>query len=279
MNKILDGKEFSKKLKQNIKEKVSEYKVEYNKVPKLVAIMVGDSEASKTYVNMKEKACLNVGVDPVNVQLEKCTTEELIEIINKYNDDPTVSGIMIQHPLPKSLDEKKCVEAIKPEKDVDGLTESNFAKLCFNQEGLFPCTPKGIIELIKEYNIDLTGKKVLIIGRSQILGKPLSMMMLNENATVTIAHSKTEEIEKLTKRADVVCACLGKPNFVKPEWVKKGTILIDAGYNAGNSGDIDAEAYKKASYYTPVPGGVGPVTVAELLNQTLIAFEKQNNIK
>ena len=165
MNKILDGKEFSKKLKQNIKEKVSEYKVEYNKVPKLVTIMVGDSEASKTYVNMKEKACLNVGVDPVNVQLEKCTTEELIEIINKYNDDPTVSGIMIQHPLPKSLDEKKCVEAIKPEKDVDGLTESNFAKLCFNQEGLFPCTPKGIIELIKEYNIDLTGKKVLIIGK------------------------------------------------------------------------------------------------------------------
>lgn len=279
MNKILDGKEFSKKLKQNIKEKVSKYKVEYNKVPKLVTIMVGDSEASKTYVNMKEKACLNVGIDPVNVQLEKCTTEELIEIINKYNDDPTVSGIMIQHPLPKSLDEKKCVEAIKPEKDVDGLTESNFAKLCFNQEGLFPCTPKGIIELIKEYNIDLTGKKVLIIGRSQILGKPLSMMMLNENATVTIAHSKTEEIEKLTKRADVVCACLGKPNFVKPEWVKKGTILIDAGYNAGNIGDIDAEAYKKASYYTPVPGGVGPVTVAELLNQTLIAFEKQNNIK
>lgn len=279
MNKILDGKEFSKKLKQNIKEKVSEYKVEYNKVPKLVTIMVGDSEASKTYVNMKEKACLNVGIDPVNVQLEKCTTEELIEIINKYNDDPTVSGIMIQHPLPKSLDEKKCVEAIKPEKDVDGLTESNFAKLCFNQEGLFPCTPKGIIELIKEYNIDLTGKKVLIIGRSQILGKPLSMMMLNENATVTIAHSKTEEIEKLTKRADVVCACLGKPNFVKPEWVKKGTILIDAGYNAGNIGDIDAEAYKKASYYTPVPGGVGPVTVAELLNQTLIAFEKQNNKK
>lgn len=279
MNKILDGKEFSKKLKQNIKEKVSEYKVEYNKVPKLVTIMVGDSEASKTYVNMKEKACLNVGIDPVNVQLEKCTTEELIEIINKYNDDPTVSGIMIQHPLPKSLDEKKCVEAIKSEKDVDGLTESNFAKLCFNQEGLFPCTPKGIIELIKEYNIDLTGKKVLIIGRSQILGKPLSMMMLNENATVTIAHSKTEEIEKLTKRADVVCACLGKPNFVKPEWVKKGTILIDAGYNAGNIGDIDAEAYKKASYYTPVPGGVGPVTVAELLNQTLIAFEKQNNIK
>ena len=279
MNKILDGKEFSKKLKQNIKEKVSEYKVEYNKVPKLVTIMVGDSEASKTYVNMKEKACLNVGIDPVNVQLEKCTTEELIEIINKYNDDPTVSGIMIQHPLPKSLDEKKCVEAIKPEKDVDGLTESNFAKLCVNQEGLFPCTPKGIIELIKEYNIDLTGKKVLIIGRSQILGKPLSMMMLNENATVTIAHSKTEEIEKLTKRADVVCACLGKPNFVKPEWVKKGTILIDAGYNAGNIGDIDAEAYKKASYYTPVPGGVGPVTVAELLNQTLIAFEKQNNIK
>ena len=279
MNKILDGKEFSKKLKQNIKEKVSEYKVEYNKVPKLVTIMVGDSEASKTYVNMKEKACLNVGIDPVNVQLEKCTTEELIEIINKYNDDPTVSGIMIQHPLPKSLDEKKCVEAIKPEKDVDGLTESNFAKLCVNQEGLFPCTPKGIIELIKEYTIDLTGKKVLIIGRSQILGKPLSMMMLNENATVTIAHSKTEEIEKLTKRADVVCACLGKPNFVKPEWVKKGTILIDAGYNAGNIGDIDAEAYKKASYYTPVPGGVGPVTVAELLNQTLIAFEKQNNIK
>ena len=279
MNKILDGKEFSKKLKQNIKEKVSKYKVEYNKVPKLVTIMVGDSEASKTYVNMKEKACLNVGIDPVNVQLEKCTTEELIEIINKYNDDPKVSGIMIQHPLPKSLDEKKCVEAIKPEKDVDGLTESNFAKLCFNQEGLFPCTPKGIIELIKEYNIDLTGKKVLIIGRSQILGKPLSMMMLNENATVTIAHSKTEEIEKLTKRADVVCACLGKPNFVKPEWVKKGTILIDAGYNAGNIGDIDAEAYKKASYYTPVPGGVGPVTVAELLNQTLIAFEKQNNIK
>ena len=279
MNKILDGKEFSKKLKQNIKEKVSEYKVEYNKVPKLVTIMVGDSEASKTYVNMKEKACLNVGIDPVNVQLEKCTTEELIEIINQYNDDPTVSGIMIQHPLPKSLDEKKCVEAIKSEKDVDGLTESNFAKLCFNQEGLFPCTPKGIIELIKEYNIDLTGKKVLIIGRSQILGKPLSMMMLNENATVTIAHSKTEEIEKLTKRADVVCACLGKPNFVKPEWVKKGTILIDAGYNAGNIGDIDAEAYKKASYYTPVPGGVGPVTVAELLNQTLIAFEKQNNIK
>lgn len=279
MNTILDGKAYSKELKENVKTRVEKYKEKYNTVPKLVTIMVGDSEASKTYVNMKEKACVAVGIEPVNIQLPETTTEKLIELIKELNEDSTINGIMIQHPLPKSIDEKACVEAILPEKDVDGLTETNFARICTNNEALIPCTPKGIIDLMKKYEIDLVGKKVLVIGRSLILGKPLAMLLLNENATVTIAHSKTQDIEKLVRQSDIVCACLGKPNFVKPEWVKRGTILIDAGYNAGNIGDIDAACYKKASYYTPVPGGVGPMTVAELLTQTVDAYEKQNNIK
>jgi methylenetetrahydrofolate dehydrogenase (NADP+)/methenyltetrahydrofolate cyclohydrolase len=279
MNKILDGKEYSKKLKAETKERVEKLKEKTGKVPKLVTIMVGDSEASLTYVNMKEKACINAGIDAVNLQFPKITTEDLIKEIEKLNKDDTVSGILIQHPLPREVDEQKCIETIDPAKDVDGLTQANFAKLCMTKDALMPCTPKGIIDLMHEYKIDLAGKHAVVIGRSQILGKPLAMMLLNENATVTITHSKTKDIEKIIKKADIVCACCGQPKFVKPEWVKRGQILIDAGYNAGNIGDIDPEAYLKARYYTPVPGGVGPMTVAELLSQTVDAFEKQNNLR
>jgi len=279
MNKILNGKEYSKKLKEETKERVERLKEKTGKVPKLVTIMVGDSEASLMYVNMKEKACINAGIEAVNLQFPTITTEELIKEIEKLNIDKSVSGILIQHPLPKDVDEKKCIETIDPAKDVDGLTQASFAKLCMDKDALMPCTPKGIIDLLHEYKIDLVGKHAIVIGRSQILGKPLAMMLLNENATVTIAHSKTENIEKLIKKADIVCACCGKANFVKPEWVKKGQILVDAGYNPGNIGDMDPECYKKARFYTPVPGGVGPMTVAELLSQTVDAFERQNNIK
>lgn len=279
MNKILNGKEFSKEIENEIKIKVNEYVQIYNKRPKLVTIMVGDSIESLKYVNMKEKACKRVGIDAINVQIAMCTTEELLKIIDKLNQDENVNGILIQHPLPECIDESLCLNKVLPEKDVDGLTLLNFAQLSIGTPNLVPCTPKGIIHLLKKYNIELEGKKAIVIGRSRILGKPLAMMLLEENATVTIAHSKTKDIEKLVKESDIVCACCGVPKFVQKEWIKEGAIIIDAGYNAGNIGDVDPTCYEVASLYTPVPGGVGPMTITELVSQTLEAFEKQNNIK
>ena len=192
------------------------------------------------------------------------------------NNDENVDGILLQHPVPKHIDERKCFNSIKMSKDVDGVTSSGFGAMSMGEEAFVSATPLGIMKLLEHYNIEIEGKKAIVIGRSAILGKPIAMMLLNKNATVTIAHSKTKDLEKYVKEADILVACVGKPKFVKKEWLKDGVVIVDAGYNPGNVGDVDLEnATKVASAYTPVPGGVGPMTIVSLMYQTILSFEKR----
>ena len=270
---ILDGKTLSQNIKKQLKKEVDSILEKLEFTPKLATILVGDDPASKVYVAMKQKACRQIGLEPLHVELPKTTTtKELLDIIEKLNNDPEVCGIMLQHPAPSHIDEARCFNAIKESKDVDGLNTSSFGKVAMNQPSFAPATPLGIMMLLKHYNIDVTGKHALVVGRSQILGKPVASMLLNNNATVTIAHSKTTNLDKLLSSADIVVACVGKPHFIKASNLKKGVIIIDAGYNKGNIGDVDLTgADKIASYYTPVPGGVGPMTITALLTQAVMS--------
>lgn len=274
---VLNGKELSKKIEENLKEKVAKLKEKSKKNATLATILVGNNPASKTYVKMKGNACQRVGINSIKIELkEETTTEELIDVINKLNNDENIDGILLQHPTPRHIDERKCFNAISFKKDVDGVASASFGKMTMQEEAYASATPLGIITLLKNYNIQIEGKEVVVIGRSAILGKPIAMMLLNENATVTVAHSKTKNIEKIVKRADIVIACVGKAKFVKREWIKKGAVVIDAGYNEGNIGDVDLEKIeKKALAYTPVPGGVGPMTIVSLISQTIDSFEKR----
>ena len=274
---ILNGKELSKKIEEELKEKVAYLKEKTGKVATLATIIVGENPASQTYVRMKGNACQRIGIDSLKVELDKnTTTEELLEVISKLNKDENVDGILLQHPVPKHIDERKCFNSIKMNKDVDGVTSSGFGAMSMGEEAFVSATPLGIMKLLEYYNIEIEGKKAIVIGRSAILGKPIAMMLLNKNATVTIAHSKTKDLEKHVKEADLVVACVGKPKFVKKEWLKDGVVIVDAGYNPGNVGDVDLEnATKVASAYTPVPGGVGPMTIVSLMYQTVLAFEKR----
>ena len=274
---ILNGRELSKKMEGELKEKVAILKEKSGKIPTLATIIVGDDEASKTYVKMKGNACDRVGMNSIKIELKQETsTEELLDVIYKLNDDENIDGILLQHPVPKHIDERKCFNAIKISKDVDGVTSSGFGAMSMGEEAFCSATPLGIITLLKYYGIEMSGKRAVVIGRSAILGKPIAMMLLNENATVTIAHSKTKCLEKIVKDADIVVACVGKAKFVKKEWLKEGVVIVDAGYNANNVGDVDLESASSiASAYTPVPGGVGPMTIISLIIQTVKAFEKR----
>ena len=274
---ILNGKELSKKIEEELKEKVRKLKEESGKNATLATIIVGDNPASQTYVRMKGNACERIGINSIKIELDYNTqTEELMDVIEKLNKDENVDGILLQHPVPKHIDERLCFNSISPSKDVDGVTSAGFGAMSMGEEAYASATPLGIIKLLEHYNIELEGKKAIVIGRSAILGKPIAMMLLNKNATVTIAHSKTKDLEKYVKEADIVVACVGKPKFVKKEWLKEGVVIVDAGYNAGNVGDVDLEnATKVASAYTPVPGGVGPMTIASLIYQTVQSFEKR----
>ena len=283
MATILDGKKLSETIKQEITVEVKKITDSSITPPGLAVIIVGNNPASKTYVSSKKKACATTGIYSLEVALdESISQEKLIEEINKLNNDDKINGILLQLPLPKHLDEHAALEAIKPEKDVDGFHPINVGKLYIGLDTFVPCTPKGIIELLKRYEVTIAGKNAVVIGRSNIVGKPIAALLMKENATVTIAHSKTQNLPELVKTADIVVAAIGKPNYVKGEWIKEGAVVIDVGINSVEDpsspkgyrlvGDVEfEEAEKKASYITPVPGGVGPMTIAMLLSNTLKA--------
>ena len=279
---ILDGKALSTKVKDRVRQEISNLPKNDN-IPTLAVVLVGDDPASAIYVRNKKRACEYVGIKSVSVTLDQDTTQEKLEqTLNDLNNDKSINGILLQLPLPKGLDERKALNCIAPEKDVDGLSSVNLGKLITKEVGITPCTPTGVMEFFKEYNIDLTGKNVVIINRSILVGKPLALMMLNANATVTICHSKTQNISEYTKKADVIVTAVGKAKFLTEDMVKDGVVVIDVSIvrtEAGLCGDADYENIKdKASYITPVPGGVGPMTIAMLMENTLKAYKLQNNI-
>jgi methylenetetrahydrofolate dehydrogenase (NADP+)/methenyltetrahydrofolate cyclohydrolase len=273
---ILDGKTLAKENEEKLKKDIEILKEKYGKVPTLATILVGDNPASITYVRMKENACKRVGIDSVHVELSSSISEEeLVNKIKELNDNPDIDGILLQHPIPKNIDESRCFDSIGINKDVDGVNTASFGAFSNGKEAFKSATPLGIIKLIEHYNIEVEGKHAVVVGRSAILGKPVSMLLLEKNATVTIAHSKTKNLENLLKQADIVVACVGKPEFIKKEWLKPGVVILDAGYNPGNVGDVEKGAYEIASAYTPVPGGVGPMTINMLLTQTVESFRRK----
>ena len=280
---IIDGKELAKKIRENLKiecEKLKKEKI----IPKLAVIMVGDNPASKVYVKNKSKACQEIGIEYEEYLLSKETKQkELIDLIKKLNEEKTVNGILLQSPLPSYLDINKAFKEIDYRKDVDGFTPISTGKLTIGEDTFVSCTPLGVIKMFEEYNIDLTGKSVVILGRSNIVGKPLIHCCLNKNATVTVCHSKTKDLKEYTKRADILIVAIGKSKYVTEDMVKEGAVVIDVGINRGKdgklTGDVDFEnVEKKASYITPVPGGVGPMTIAMLMNNVIKATKEQNGI-
>ncbi len=275
MATIIDGKELSKKIRGQVKEQVEELKKKGIE-PKLAVIMVGEDPASKVYVRNKSKACNEVGIGYEEFILnENIEMDELLDLIKTLNNREDIHGILLQSPIPKHLDIQKAFDAIDYRKDVDGFHPINIGKLALNQETFISCTPHGVMKMFEEYNIDLKGANAVILGRSNIVGKPLAQCLLNKDATVTICHSKTKNIEEITRNADILIAAIGKPKFVKADMVKDGAVVIDVGINrleTGLVGDVDfEEVEKKASYITPVPGGVGPMTIAMLLNNVVMA--------
>ncbi len=274
---ILDGKKLAAEIEADLIERVKKIKEKSGITPSLATILVGDNPASVTYVRMKGNACRRVGIEPLKVEMpEDTTTEQLLAKIDELNHDDTVCGILLQHPVPKQIDEQKCFNSISMEKDVDGVNVASFGAFTMGLDAYKSATPFSILSILKRYEIPLEGKHVVVVGRSAILGKPVAMLLLNENATVTICHSKTVDLPYYTRQADIVVAAVGKPKFIQADWVKEGVVLVDAGYNKGNIGDIDLEnAASKSSAYTPVPGGVGPVTIAKLMEQSVIAAEKK----
>ena len=280
---LIDGKELAKKIRANLKIECEELnKKGINS--KLAVIMVGDDPASKVYVRNKSRACEDVGIEYEEYLLDSNTTQkELIDLIKRLNQDNTVNGILLQSPIPSNLDINEAFRTIAPEKDVDGFNPVNVGKLVLNQDTFVSCTPFGIMKMFEEYNIDLTGKNVVILGRSNIVGKPLIHCCLNKNATVTTCHSKTQNIKEIASRADILISAIGKANFVTADMVKENAVVIDVGINRLDDGkivgDIDFENVKgKASYITPVPGGVGPMTIAMLMNNVIKATKRQNGM-
>ena len=275
---ILDGKKLSNEIIEELKVRCDELKEKGIK-PKFAVIMVGNDKASQIYVKNKRKACEKVGIECVECFLdEDIQQKELIDKIKELNSDNTIHGILLQSPIPKHLNINEAFETISPKKDVDGFNPTNVGKLCLNQDTFVSCTPFGIVKLLDKYDIDLTGKKVTIIGRSNIVGKPLIQCFLNKNATVTVCHSKTEDIKEHTKNADVVVVAIGKSKFLKENMIKENSVIVDVGINRDDNGkivgDVDFEnVSKKASYITPVPGGVGPMTIAMLMNNVIKAAE------
>ena len=279
MNKIINGTQIANTIKEEIKQEIEAIE---GKKPCLAVVMVGNDEASGIYVKNKNKACEYLGIKTDNYLLPQDTKEEeLLKLIDKLNKDKDVNGILVQLPLPSHIDEKKVLLNISPLKDVDGFHPYNLGMLATNSASLKSCTPSGCIELLKRYNVDIKGKNALVIGRSNIVGKPISMMLLNEDATVTTAHTKTQNLDYLTKQADIIIVAIGVANFLKPHMIKEGVVLIDVGMNRLDGklcGDIDSSCIDKASLITPVPGGVGPMTITMLMKNCLTAYRMQNNL-
>ena len=272
---LLDGKELSRISEESIKQKVQELSSK-NIKPTLATILVGNDPASETYVKMKRNTCARVGMESIAVELsEDTTTEELLEKIRSLNNDVNVHGILLQHPVPSQIDERLCFDEIDINKDVDGVTCLGFGNMSMGLDAYGSCTPAGIMRLINHHNIQLEGLNAVVVGRSPILGKPMAMMLLNMNATVTICHSRTTNLDLIIKNADIIVGAVGIPKFIKSDWIKKGAVVIDAGYHPEKCGDIDLDNIEKiASAYTPVPGGVGPMTINTLILQTLQSAER-----
>jgi len=271
----LDGKNLSAISEDSIKNRVADLlKKSIN--PTLATILVGADPASETYVKMKRNTCARVGMKSIAVELpENTTTRELLDKIQELNNDENVHGILLQHPVPTQIDERKCFDAIDVKKDVDGVTCLGFGNMSMGIDAYGSCTPAGIIRLIEHYKIDVQGLNAVVVGRSPILGKPMAMMLLNLNATVTICHSRTQNIDTIIKNADLIVGAVGIPKFIKSSWIKKEAIVIDAGYHPEKCGDIDLDGIEDvASAFTPVPGGVGPMTINTLILQTLQSAEK-----
>lgn len=276
---ILDGKLTAATVRKQVAENVKRL----NDTVTAALIMVGDNQASQVYVRNKQKACDEVGINVESYLLEENTSQkELLNIIDKCNKDPKINGILVQLPLPSHIEEKIVINAISPEKDIDGLNMVNQGKLMVGEEGLVPATPKGVITLLKSNNIEITGKNVVIVGRSKLVGKPLAMLMLKENATVTVAHSKTVNLKEVTKRADILVAAVGKAKFITADMVKRDAVVVDVGINRFDGklcGDVDYQAVSEvAKFITPVPGGVGPMTIAELLENILKCYKIQHEM-
>lgn len=278
MAKIIDGKQISLDIKNELKEKVAKYKEQGIEIT-LAVVKVGNDPSSAVYVRNKEKACEYVGINSKTLALpEETTEEELLNVVKELNEDKNVNGILVQLPLPKHIDESKVLLTIDSTKDVDGFHPVNVGKMVIGEDTFLPCTPAGIIEMIKRTDIDIEGKECVVIGRSNIVGKPMAMLMLKENATVTIAHSRTKDLKEVTKRADIIVAAIGKAKFVTADYVKEGAVVIDVGMDRDENGklcgDVDFESVSKvASAITPVPGGVGPMTVTMLLVNCLRSVE------
>ena len=281
MSELIDGKLVAKHIRLQVKEKVNNINEKYNTTPTLAVVFVGDNPASQIYINNKVKSCEKVNIISIVEKMDESASQEEVENkIKTLAEDPKINGILVQLPLPKKFDQEKIISLIPENKDVDGLTKLNVANLVTNQKGIVPCTPKGVVDLLKYYNIEIQGKRVAIIGRSMLVGKPLFNLLTNLNATVTLCHSKTKSIETITKESDIVVCALGKPFFLKENMIKEGAVVIDVGINRLDDGrvvgDADFENLKeKASYITPVPGGCGPMTVAELLDNTIDCFLQQ----
>lgn len=281
---ILNGKELAKKIRTELKEEVLNLKEKLGKVPGLAIILVGDNPASRIYVNSKIKGCQEIGIESFEYCLDANITEkELLEVIEKLNNDDKVNGILVQLPLPAHIDEKSVISKIALEKDVDGFKPENLGMLFLNDKNaLVSCTPAGIMRILDEYKINLEGKDAVIVGRSNIVGKPLAGLFINAGATVTVCNSKTKNLSEKTKNADVVVMAVGKAKLLTSDMVKEGAIVVDVGINRtqdGIVGDVDYDnVAPKCSYITPVPGGVGPMTVAMLFSNTLQAFKRINNI-
>ena len=278
--KLIDGKAVSAEIRKELEVEVKKLKEEKGITPGLAVVLVGEDPASKTYVASKEKACEKIGIYSEGHKLSADTSEEdLLKLIDELNNKDEIDGILVQLPLPSHIDEKKVLDKISPEKDVDGFHPINVGKLSIGEEAFIPCTPHGVIKLMEHENIEMAGKKAVIIGRSNIVGKPAAMLLLQKNATVTICHSRTKDLAKVASEADILVAAIGKPNFVTADMVKEGATVIDVGINRVDGklvGDVDFEAVKeKAGYITPVPGGVGPMTITMLLFNTVVSAKRK----
>ncbi|MDD4547683.1 MAG: bifunctional methylenetetrahydrofolate dehydrogenase/methenyltetrahydrofolate cyclohydrolase FolD [Bacilli bacterium] len=280
MDKIIDGKKISLEIKDELKEEIKTFKTK----PGLVVIQIGDDSASSVYVKSKQKSATEVGINFLHIKYESDVTEdEIIAKIKELNNDSSINGIIVQLPIPKGLNEKRIINSIAPIKDVDGLTYENIGKLISNTTSLISCTPLGVMELLSRYNVEISKKHVVIVGRSNLVGKPLINLFLNEDATVTICHSKTDDLKKYTETADILVVAVGKKGLITADMVNEGTVIIDVGINKIDNklyGDVDfEEVYNKVSLITPVPGGVGPMTVAMLLKNTITSYKIMNTSK
>jgi len=274
---VLDGKSLSAATEAELSERVSALKAKNGgQAPILATILVGGDPASATYVKMKQNACKRIGMDSTKVEMgEETTTEQLLEKIEELNANPNCHGILLQHPVPPQIDERACFDAIALAKDVDGVTCLGFGRMAMGEEAFGSATPQGIMRILEAYNIEMSGKHAVVVGRSPILGKPMALMLLNADATVTICHSRTKNLPDLIKQADILVGAVGRPEFIKAEWIKDGAVVVDAGYHPGGVGDIElAPLGDRVSAYTPVPGGVGPMTINTLILQCVVAAER-----